>query len=76
MAEELKTLRQQNDQYREDASEAKKVEGQNSKKIKELEYKIKNAKQLKEKELKVSFEVLFPKIPSTLFSCFYGMTGS
>jgi hypothetical protein len=53
LAEELGQLNEQTETLKSETVEAKKVESDGSVKVKDLEYKIKNAKQLKEKELKV-----------------------
>jgi len=51
---EVQELKEQLKVLKEESEGARKTESEGKKKVQELEYKIKNAKQLKEKELKVS----------------------
>ena len=47
-------MESQNVQLKSDLNEAKMLQDQGANKMKELEYKIKNAKELKEKEMKAA----------------------
>lgn len=51
-AEDARNRQEENNHLKQEVLEATKVEKEGKKKVEELEYKIKNAKQLKEKELK------------------------
>jgi len=53
LAEEVRELEEQCQQLDQEIVEAKETEENCNKKLKEVEYKIKHAKELKEKELKV-----------------------
>ncbi len=52
--DEFDALKEDTERLEEEMEAARKVEAENGKKIKELEYKLKNAKQIKEKAVKVS----------------------
>ena len=54
LAEEMKALKTETNTLKNDVEEAKRVEAEATKKLKEIDYKIKNAKAIKEKELKVT----------------------
>ena len=53
LAEEANKLEAELSEQEEAVKNARIIDGEGSQKVKDLEYKIKNAKQLKEKELKV-----------------------
>jgi phage shock protein A len=59
LAEEVRELEEQCQQLDQEIQEAKQTEESCSKRLKEVEYKIKHAKELKEKEMKVRFIMRF-----------------